>query len=40
MSELKTPFVERASRALNDPFLQTALNTATTRFLTLRREAF
>ncbi len=40
MSSAASPLAERAHRALNDPFLQTALNTATTRFLTLRREAF
>jgi L-lactate dehydrogenase complex protein LldF len=40
VSELKTPFVERARRALHYQFLQQALNTATTRFMTLRREAF
>ncbi len=40
MSEVQTPFVERARRALHDQFLQEALNTATTRFITLRREAF
>ncbi|MBI4241455.1 MAG: iron-sulfur cluster-binding protein [Candidatus Rokubacteria bacterium] len=37
---MKVPFVERAHRALNDRFLQEALNTATTRFMTLRHEAF
>jgi len=40
VSEPATPFVERAHRALHDQFLQEALNTATTRFMSLRRESF
>src|SRR5262245_59488121 len=39
-SELATPFRERAERALGDQFLQQALTIATTKFITLRREAF
>jgi L-lactate dehydrogenase complex protein LldF len=39
-SELATPFRERAGRALDDRFLQEALTIATTKFITLRREAF
>ena len=38
--ELTTPFRERAGRALDDRFLQEALTVATTKFITLRREAF
>jgi L-lactate dehydrogenase complex protein LldF len=38
--ELATPFRERAERALGDRFLQEALTIATTKFITLRREAF
>jgi len=38
--ELATPFRERAGRALDDRFLQEALTIATTKFITLRREAF
>jgi len=38
--ELATPFRERAERALGDRFLQEALTVATTKFITLRREAF
>jgi len=38
--ELETPFRERAERALGDRFLQEALTIATTKFITLRREAF
>jgi L-lactate dehydrogenase complex protein LldF len=38
--ELATPFRERAGRALGDRFLQEALTIATTKFITLRREAF
>ena len=38
--ELATPFRERAGRALDDRFLQEALTVATTKFITLRREAF
>jgi len=38
--ELATPFRERAGRALADRFLQEALTIATTKFITLRREAF
>jgi len=37
---LATPLRERASRALGDRFLREALTLATTRFITLRREAF
>ncbi len=35
-----TPLRERAGRALDDRFLQEALTIATTKFITLRREAF
>jgi len=38
--ELATPFRERASRALGDPFLKEALTIATTKFITLRQEVF
>ena len=38
--ELATPFRERAGNALKDGFLQQALDIATTKFITLRREAF
>jgi len=38
--ELATPFRERAEHALGDRFLQEALTIATTKFITLRREAF
>ena len=38
--ELATPFRERAGKALKDEFLQQALDIATTKFITLRREAF
>jgi L-lactate dehydrogenase complex protein LldF len=38
--ELATPFRERTGRALRDDFLQQALTIATTKFITLRREAF
>jgi L-lactate dehydrogenase complex protein LldF len=38
--ELAMPFRERAGRALDDRFLQEALTIATTKFITLRREAF
>ena len=38
--DLATPFRERASRALGDHFLQEALTIATTKFITLRQEAF
>ena len=38
--ELATPFRERAGKALKDDFLQQALDIATTKFITLRREAF
>ena len=38
--ELATPFRERTGRALDDRFLQEALTIATTKFITLRREAF
>jgi L-lactate dehydrogenase complex protein LldF len=38
--ELATPFRERAGQALQDPFLREALTVATTKFLTLRRDAF
>jgi L-lactate dehydrogenase complex protein LldF len=37
---LATPFRARAEAALRDPFLQEALTIATTKFITLRREAF
>src|SRR5438552_1740345 len=40
MSELSTPFRERAANALGDRFLQQALTIATTKFIDLRREAF
>ncbi|MFQ5830751.1 MAG: LutB/LldF family L-lactate oxidation iron-sulfur protein [Candidatus Methylomirabilia bacterium] len=40
MSEVGTPFVDRAHRALQDHFLQEALDIATTRFMKLRRESF
>ena len=40
MSELSTPFRERAANALGDRFLQQALTMATTKFIDLRREAF
>ena len=38
--ELATPFRERAGSALKDSFLREALDIATTKFLSLRREAF
>jgi len=38
--DLATPFRERAGQALDDRFLQEALTIATTKFITLRREAF
>ena len=38
--DLATPFRERATRALGDRFLQEALTIATTKFITLRQEAF
>ncbi len=37
---LTTPLRERASQALGDRFLHEALDIATTKFITLRREAF
>ncbi|TMQ28470.1 MAG: iron-sulfur cluster-binding protein [Candidatus Rokuibacteriota bacterium] len=37
---MATPFRERAGQALDDRFLQEALTIATTKFITLRREAF
>jgi L-lactate dehydrogenase complex protein LldF len=37
---MSTSFRERAERALGDQFLQQALTIATTKFITLRREAF
>jgi L-lactate dehydrogenase complex protein LldF len=40
VSELATPFRERAAEALNDTFLRQALTIATTKFIDLRREAF
>ena len=40
MSELSTPFRERAAHALDDRFLQQALTIATTKYIGLRREAF
>ncbi len=40
MSDLSTSFRERAAGALNDRFLKQALDIATTKFLTLRRDAF
>ena len=40
MSELSTPFRERAASALGDRFLRQALTIATTKFIDLRREAF
>jgi L-lactate dehydrogenase complex protein LldF len=40
VSELATPFRERAAGALNDAFLRQALTIATTKFIDLRREAF
>lgn len=40
MSEVRTPFVERARQAVHDQFLQQALNNATTRFIKLRRDSF
>jgi L-lactate dehydrogenase complex protein LldF len=40
MTELSTPFRERAARALDDAFLRQALTIATTKFIDLRREAF
>jgi L-lactate dehydrogenase complex protein LldF len=38
--EVTTPLRERAGRALEDRFLQQALDVATTKFIGLRREAF
>src|SRR5262245_48157230 len=40
VSELATPFRERAAGALNDGYLRQALTIATTKFIDLRREAF
>jgi L-lactate dehydrogenase complex protein LldF len=40
MTELSTPFRQRAAEALDDTFLQQALTIATTKFIDLRREAF
>jgi L-lactate dehydrogenase complex protein LldF len=40
VSDLATPFRERAAGALTDAFLRQALTVATTRFIDLRREAF
>ena len=40
MSDLRTPFRERAAGALHDRFLKQALDIATTKFLALRRDAF
>jgi len=40
VSDLSTSFRERAAGALNDRFLKQALDIATTKFLTLRRDAF
>jgi L-lactate dehydrogenase complex protein LldF len=40
MSELSTPFRQRAAAALDDQFLRQALTIATTKFIDLRREAF
>jgi L-lactate dehydrogenase complex protein LldF len=40
MSELSTPFRQRAAAALDDAFLRQALTIATTKFIDLRREAF
>jgi len=37
---VSVPFRARAGAALRDPFLQEALGIATTKFITLRREAF
>jgi len=38
MSSAASPLAERAHRALNDPFLQKALNTAIRRELGVTRE--
>jgi len=40
VSDLRTPFRERAAGALHDRFLKQALDIATTKFLALRRDAF
>ncbi|HMH49859.1 MAG TPA: LutB/LldF family L-lactate oxidation iron-sulfur protein [Candidatus Acidoferrum sp.] len=40
MTELTTPFRQRAAAALDDAFLRQALTIATTKFIDLRREAF
>ena len=40
MTELSTPFRQRAAAALDDTFLRQALTIATTKFIDLRREAF
>jgi L-lactate dehydrogenase complex protein LldF len=40
MSDLATPFRQRAAEALDDTFLRQALTIATTKFIDLRREAF
>jgi L-lactate dehydrogenase complex protein LldF len=40
VSELSTPFRQRAANALGDQFLRQALTIATTKFIDLRREAF
>jgi L-lactate dehydrogenase complex protein LldF len=40
VSDLSTPFRERAANALDDPFLRQALTIATTKFIDLRRDAF
>ncbi len=40
MTELSTPFRQRAAEALDDAFLRQALTIATTKFIDLRREAF
>jgi len=38
--ELRVPFRDRTTRALGDTFLREALDIATTKFITLRQEAF
>jgi L-lactate dehydrogenase complex protein LldF len=40
MTDLSTPFRQRAAEALDDAFLRQALTIATTKFIDLRREAF
>lgn len=40
MPDLKTHFADRVRGAIGDRFLQEALGTATTRFMTLRQKAF